>query len=162
MYKYIIGLGNPESYKHSRHNIGKQFLDYLSTTWSASSEGYISSHSGKILFKPSGYMNLCGRPIKSFLSKQNINLENILIIHDDIELQLGQIKLRKEGSALGHNGLKSIISTLQDHKFHRIRIGIGRPSSGEISDYVLSAFTKNERENLLETVFPQCIKLLSN
>ena len=156
----MIGLGNPEAYKFSRHNIGKQFLDCISTSWTSSQYGYLSNTSGIILYKPIGYMNLCGIPISFTISKLKIPLENIIILHDDIELDIGKVKLKKEGSAQGHNGMRSIINQLQTNKIQRLRIGIGRPSKDDVSDYVLSNFNLSEKDILIEEVFPKCKQML--
>ena len=160
MYKLVVGLGNPESYRRTRHNIGKQFLDSLVSDWQISNEGYLGEYLGRLLFKPSGYMNLCGVPVKSMLLKLKIPLQNVVFLHDDLELNLGKVKLKKKGSAQGHNGIRSIQQHLGTDQFDRVRIGIGRPNHDDVSGFVLSNFTRTEQEIVENEVFPNCENLL--
>lgn len=160
MYKCIIGLGNPGAYSATRHNVGKHFLDSLGTTWKNIKEGEISVLEGITLYKPNSFMNICGPQIKVAMNRFGVTSEEIIVLHDDVEIILGKAKIRKEGSAKGHNGVRSMIQTLGNSKFHRLLIGIGRPNGGEISDYVLSPFTRAEQEILYEKVYPECSKLL--
>ena len=160
MIKCFIGLGNPAGYELTRHNIGMQYLDSLSTYWSRTQEGQESRINSALLFKPNSYMNVCGPTIKSYLKRKQINLSEIIIIHDDLELDIGVAKLKQEGSAKGHNGVRSLISSLGLSTFQRLRIGIGRPSSIDVADYVLSRFTRVELEIIQSTSFPLCNSLL--
>ena len=158
MYKLIIGLGNPEAYKLSRHNVGKQFLNFISSSWQEEFGGKISRGPGIILYKPRTYMNICGGTVKGVITGLGLELKDILIVHDDIELDFGKVKIRKLGSAQGHNGLRSIIKTLGTTEFHRLQIGIGKPSNLEVSDHVLSPFTPEESNTLHEEIFSKCIR----
>jgi peptidyl-tRNA hydrolase, PTH1 family len=160
MYKLVIGLGNPESYTNTRHNVAKQILNYLAASWHPIETGLVSDTNGITLYKPSGYMNLCGKPIKQTISKLNLSIDQIIILHDDVDTNLGKLKLKKEGSANGHNGVKSIIQYLGNNKFHRLRIGIGRPNKDDVTEYVLSSFNTQEKILIEETIYPECKKIL--
>lgn len=156
----IIGLGNPgpRFYNH-RHNIGFRILDELADHYTASwssknkhEEATVMINGKKILLiKPQTFMNDSGEIIP-YLSKQGIKEDNILVIHDELELPYTKVQLRKGGSARGHNGLKSIIQFL-GKEFWRLRVGIGRPENKEmVPDYVLSNFTQDEERNLNDIV----------
>ena len=150
----IVGLGNPgKKYELTRHNIGFIILDKFASKKNLHFkkkenyqyvEGSIGS-STFFLIKPTTYMNLSGIAVSEFLSKTKINLENMLIVVDDVNLELGKIRLRKSGSDGGHNGLKSIIYHLESNQFPRLRFGIGNKfGEGELADYVLSKFSDEE------------------
>lgn len=158
----IIGLGNPSGYEYTRHNAGKLFLDSLSTAWESIQEGSVSEYESLILFKTNTYMNLSGPPIKSFISKAKLDLSQIVIAHDDVDQVLGKVKIKQEGSASGHNGLRSLIASLNTSKFRRLKIGIGRPPSSDVSSYVLSKFTNTELSLLTSVSFPACLTLLTS
>lgn len=154
----IIGLGNPgEKYSNTRHNVGFMVLDRLSNSWKKGpnylySDINISGEKAKLI-KPMTYMNLSGEVFKY------IPHDDIIVVYDDLDLPLGKIRIRKNGSAGGHNGIKSIISFIgQD--FSRIRIGIGpKPENIDAADYVLSNFTKEEFE-VLDKVINLCIEAI--
>ncbi|MGB4756009.1 MAG: aminoacyl-tRNA hydrolase [Fervidobacterium sp.] len=146
----IIGLGNPDSrYANTRHNVGFMLLDRISRSWNKGpnylySDVNINGERTRLI-KPMTYMNLSGEVFKY------IPHDDIIVVYDDLDLPLGRLRIRKDGSAGGHNGIKSIISYIgQD--FPRIRIGIGpKPRNIEAADYVLSDFSKAEFE-ILERV----------
>ena len=145
----FIGLGNPgEKYNGSRHNVGHHFLDLLVKKYSASafkSESRLlgslskSSFEGRkvLLFKSSKYMNESGESIRRFIDYYKLNLNQICIIHDDLDLDCGIAKIKFDGGHGGHNGLRNIIH-LCGSAFLRIRIGIGHPQTKDVIDYVLS------------------------
>ncbi len=157
--RLIVGLGNPgEDYRDTRHNAGFSVVKNLAALYNISfkkekdslslvGSGRISNHE-VILAMPLTFMNLSGIAVSSLLRKHRIELKNVLIVCDDLDLELGRIKIRPMGSAGGHNGLKSIIGSLKSNEFARLRIGIGRPDrkNADTSDYVLSAFAKHEKE----------------
>lgn len=143
----IIGLGNPgEKYENTRHNVGFMVLDKLSKSWKRGINylySDINIFGEKVrLVKPTTYMNLSGEVFKY------LPHDDIIVVYDDLDLPLGRIRIRKNGSAGGHNGIKSIISFIgQD--FPRIRIGIGpKPQDVDAADYVLSNFSQEEFEKL--------------
>lgn len=158
----IIGIGNPGSrYQLNRHNVGFQFLDYAAAKYKLTfqsskfdyyySEGEIAK-TPFVLIKPSTYVNLSGVAVLNCISYYKINISNLLVVVDDINLDLGVVRLRKSGGDGGHNGLNSIIYHLNDDEFPRIRIGIGNEfEKGQLPDYVLSDFKSNELVKLQST-----------
>ena len=154
---YIIaGLGNPtKQYENTRHNIGFMAIDALADKYdinmieckhkSLIGKGMING-TKVILVKPLTYMNLSGEAIRAVSEYYKIGeTEELLVIYDDISLDLGQIRIRKKGSAGGHNGLKSIIANLGHDTFRRIKIGVGgKPEGYDLADYVLGHFNGEE------------------
>jgi PTH1 family peptidyl-tRNA hydrolase len=152
----IVGLGNPgKSYEKTRHNIGFIAVDALSDKynflWSTKSkfsaeiaEGLIQNQK-IILAKPTTYMNLSGISVKAISSYYNIPNDDILVIHDDLDVKIGSLKVKTGGGHAGHNGLKSLDAHIGNN-YHRIRIGIGRPQDEEVANYVLSNISKVEWE----------------
>ena len=150
----IVGLGNPgKEYLNTRHNIGFKALDFVSTQTSAffSSDrlGDISSYKFKgrtiFLLKPSTYMNLSGKAVSYWMKKEKIPLKNILIVTDDINLPLGQIRIKRKGSDGGHNGLKNIQESLGTQEYARLRIGIGNEfQKGTQINFVLGEWEQKE------------------
>ncbi|MFQ5964847.1 MAG: aminoacyl-tRNA hydrolase [Candidatus Scalinduaceae bacterium] len=152
--KIVIGLGNPgRKYAKTRHNVGFMVVDKFIKEHKVSlakkrydsiiSECYIEGE--KTLFvKPQTFMNASGIPVKKIVEIYDNNLDDMLTILDDINLPLGKIKIRKKGSSGGHKGLQSVSDHLQTTCFPRLRIGIGNCFTGDISDTVLSRFTKEE------------------
>ncbi len=162
----IIGLGNPgDKYLYTRHNIGFRVLDSLAENlnlnFSSKDEmelAKFNSDSGQVyLIKPQTFMNSSGRVIP-FLIKQGIKPEEILVVHDELELPFGKLALKDSGSAKGHNGLKSIISVIGD-KFWRLRFGISRPEDRNlVPDYVLQKFREPESE--IQNLIDQAVELI--
>jgi len=156
----VVGLGNIGSeYEETRHNIGFKVLDFLAEqenlTFESTKLGSVASFKYKgrsiLCLKPSTYMNLSGKAVKYWMDKENIALNNVLIITDDINLFFGTIRLKSKGSDGGHNGLKDIQNTLQTTQYHRFRFGVGAEfSKGKQVDYVLGQWNTNELEALPE------------
>lgn len=156
----IVGLGNiGEKYVETRHNIGFQILDALAEEENLSFEtaklGEICTFKYKgrssLLLKPSTFMNLSGKAVRYWIEKENIPLENILIITDDINLPFGTLRLKTKGSDGGHNGLKSVQNVLQTSKYNRFRFGVGAEfSKGKQVDYVLGRWNEGESDKLPE------------
>ncbi|MCF2555188.1 aminoacyl-tRNA hydrolase [Faecalicatena contorta] len=154
----IAGLGNPTSqYEGTRHNVGFDVIDVLADKYNISVDGRkCRAYVGKgviegqkvLLVKPQTYMNLSGESIRGLVDYYKIDVEQeLLIIYDDISLAPGQIRIRKKGSAGGHNGIKNIIANLGTDIFMRIKVGVGeKPKKYDLADYVLSRFSKAERE----------------
>ena len=152
----IVGLGNiGEGYKDTRHNIGFTVLDAMAlasnTSFGDKRYGAVCEikYKGRnlILLKPSTYMNLSGNAVSYWLRKENIPLENMLVISDDIALPLGSIRMRSKGSDGGHNGLAHISETLASNEYPRIRIGIGNSfRKGAQVDFVLGKWSPEEKK----------------
>lgn len=148
--KALIGLGNPgPKFVHTRHNIGFKVLDALVNTYAGSWQTKNNMELAElrindkkvVLIKPQTFMNNSGEVIP-FLNKQGIKAENILVVHDELEVPFGKVKSKFGGSAKGHNGLRSIISYC-GLDFMRLRVGIGRPEHKEmVGDYVLQSFSE--------------------
>lgn len=161
MKKYlIVGLGNiGEKYEHTRHNIGFKIVDYFSfkedivfkTEKLADRAEYKLKGRLFIFIKPNTYMNLSGKAVQYWLAKENIPLENLLVVTDDLNLPFGSIRLKNKGSDGGHNGLKDIQDKLNTTKYNRFRFGISDAfSKGRQVDYVLGEWTDEENEKLPE------------
>jgi len=155
--KAIIGLGNPGNrYINTRHNIGFMILDSFANKHNLSfspdkgeyySVGSSLDTSHFFLYKPTTFMNLSGKAVSHIIETKNIQLENLLIIADDINLPTGSIRFREAGGDGGHNGLSSIIYSLETNRFNRIRFGVGNDfSNGQMPNYVLDKFYEKEKE----------------
>ena len=161
--EYIIcGLGNPGAqYTHTRHNAGFIFLDYVMGKLNIKinklkhyslCEKVLFNNNSVLFMKPQTYMNESGRAVKDASFFYKVSTENIIIVCDDINLPIGSIRIRKNGSAGGQKGLKSIIEELQTDNFIRVRIGVGSPTNIniDIADYVLGKFSDIDMKNLNE------------
>lgn len=154
--KLIVGLGNPgEEYENTRHNIGYIFIDNFADSLGIKIEKKkfnglyaetIINGEKVILVKPLSYMNLSGEVVIKFVNFYKINVEDILVISDDLDLEVGKIRLRPQGSSGGHNGLKNIALHLNTEEFKRLRIGISNNKLIDTKDYVLGKFSKENRE----------------
>jgi len=151
----VVGLGNPgEKYALTRHNIGFQFLDFLASRhqllfaqskWQARIMRASLWGRSVLLAKPETYMNLSGQAVAALAGFFRVPPERILVVHDDIDLEVGRIRIVKARGAGGHNGIRSIIEHLGDRAFVRIRVGVGRPSGPvPVEHYVLSRFNTEE------------------
>ena len=158
----IVGLGNPgRQYEATRHNMGFDVIDKLVEEYQVPQAGVkFNAMYGKgriggqpvILMKPLSYMNLSGGPIREMANYFKIDPETeMIVIYDDIDLDPGQLRIRKKGSAGGHNGIKSIIAHLGTDVFPRIKVGVGQPNV-DLVKYVLGNFTKEEMEVLEESI----------
>ena len=156
----IVGLGNPTpEYEGTRHNVGFEVIDALARKYNIDvdtkkhrayiGKGMIEGQK-VILAKPQTYMNLSGESVRSLLDYYKVDEEQeLLVIYDDISLVPGGIRIRKKGSAGGHNGIKNIIAHLGTQEFPRVRIGVGeKPARMDLADYVLGHFPKEEAETM--------------
>jgi PTH1 family peptidyl-tRNA hydrolase len=167
LLKCFVGLGNPgKAYESNRHNVGFMAIDHFAAKCGMASfqnkgksllaEGNVNG-TKVILLKPMTYMNLSGEAVRAFMDFYKANLEDVIIIYDDMDTPFSQIRLRYQGSAGGHNGIKSIIQHTGTQIFNRIRIGVSRPAPGmNIADYVLSNFTKEEKPLLGQVLDLTC------
>ncbi|MCL4131760.1 UNVERIFIED_CONTAM: hypothetical protein GTU68_043629, partial [Idotea baltica] len=157
----IAGLGNPGSkYEFTRHNIGFLALDRFTektlelnslSSWNNKFDSaFIKSEYSKsdlLLCKPETYMNESGKAISKFINFYKAD-STFIILHDDVDLPFGKLRIRKGGSPAGHNGLKSIIECTGNNNFIKIKIGVGRPERGEVRNWVLREFSSEERVSL--------------
>jgi peptidyl-tRNA hydrolase, PTH1 family len=159
----IVGLGNPgRKYSHTRHNIGFMVIDSMCQNMGVklesrrfhSKNSVVEKYGREVIFlKPATYMNLSGKSVKACADFYHIESNQILVIHDDLDLPLGRIKIASHGGAGGHRGIKSIIENLSETAFPRIKIGIGRPEQGEpIEEFVLSPFYAPQTEMLKKVI----------
>ena len=160
--KLIVGLGNPgPEYHNTRHNIGFQIVEELVKNIEAPSfqsnrklQAQVVKTNQIVVLKPQTFMNLSGNAVKAAAMFYKIALQDIWIIHDDMDIELGRIKVQIAGGSAGHNGIKSIISSLGSPDFTRWRIGVGKPDKSiqPTSDYVLDSFTTEEIIKLNEVI----------
>lgn len=154
----IVGLGNPgRKYENTRHNMGFDVVDRLIDDFRVPQSGVkFNAMYGKgiiggqqaLLMKPLSYMNLSGGPVAEMVNYFKIDPETeMIVVYDDIDLDPGQLRIRKQGSAGGHNGLKDIIARLGTQKFVRVRVGVGaKPSNWDLADHVLGKFQDTDRK----------------
>jgi len=159
----IVGLGNPgKKYYRTRHNVGFMVVDELADKYNlifTKMDDYCITK-GKIhdqdiaIIKPLTYMNLSGKAVKKIVDQTILNnLPNsLIVIHDDLDLPVGKMKIKKNGSSGGHKGVQSIIDFLETKNFIRIKIGIGKDPLQEVSDYVLSPFSKEQKAIIKEKI----------
>lgn len=160
----IVGLGNPgRQYEHTRHNVGFDVMDAIAEKYNISiSEKKHKALCGKgvingvkvVLAKPQTFMNLSGESVESLLSYYKLDPEEeMLVIYDDISLAPGNLRIRKKGSAGGHNGIKNIIAQTGTQNFLRIKVGVGeKPKGWDLADYVLGRFDKDDRAAVEEAI----------
>lgn len=156
--KVICGLGNPgERYRLTRHNVGFRTVDLLADRWGLTGGGRIREGAALlevrrpepidqvVLVKPMKYMNHSGPPLRAALRQTDVDVtSDLLVVADDIDLPLGRLRLRRSGSAGGHNGLRDIMTAFGTNEFSRLRVGVGR--AGDAVDHVLATFGPDERE----------------
>jgi len=169
--KLIVGLGNPgHEYENTRHNVGFKTIDKyasilgVSITKSKFNGLYVETMTQNekiILLKPQSYINLSGEVIRKFVDFYKISVDDILIIHDDLDLAIGTFKLKKKGSSGGHNGLKNIELHLGTQMYKRIKIGISNNKSIDTKDYVLGRMSR-EDENKLDAVIDTVMAILDD
>lgn len=169
--KLVVGLGNPGlKYKNTRHNVGFQLIDYICKKKNLSFLGNkfngnyceLSINDEKvILVKPLSFMNLSGDVVSKYVSFYKISYDDILIIHDDLDMDFGKVKFVFDSSSGGHNGIKDIENKLGTKKYLRLKIGISNDKSIDTKDYVLSKFTKDELNDLLN-VYDKLVNVIDD
>lgn len=160
----VAGLGNPgEKYSQTRHNIGFLVIDAITKNLNTSTinksnfKAIVQKSNNTLYVKPQTYMNLSGEAIGSISCYYDIPLEKIIVIHDDLDLPFGSIKFKQGGGHGGHNGLRSIDSSI-GKEYIRIRVGIGKPQYKEdVANYVLSNFSKEEFDKI-DAIISHCIR----
>ncbi|MBP3634869.1 MAG: aminoacyl-tRNA hydrolase [Bacilli bacterium] len=169
--KLIVGLGNPgKEYENTRHNVGFDVIDKYTQNKNITStktkfdgvyyEEIINNE--KIIFlKPQKYMNLSGEVVKKYVDYFKINIQDILIIHDDLDQEIGKIKLKQNSSSGGHNGIKNIELHLNTKQYKRLKIGISNNKSIDTKDFVLGKFNKKDRE-LIDNSINICLNIIDD
>jgi PTH1 family peptidyl-tRNA hydrolase len=169
--KLIVGLGNPgRKYERNRHNLGFMCLNHFARTQGISldkKQGKARLGKGTvagmeiILAKPQTYMNQSGQSVSRLIKKFNVDFDNLLVIHDDLDLPLGKIRIRQGGGSAGHKGIESVTTEVGSQNFSRLRVGIGRPpivegstgiTEADIISYVLSDFTPEEKQTIYQVI----------
>ena len=158
----IVGLGNPgKDYAATRHNVGFIFLDYLAqkyslsfkgTKWQADAvKGQLWGGCPVLLVKPQTFMNRSGLAVSAVVAFHQVAVSKVIVVHDELDLPVGRIKIVTNRGAGGHNGIRSLIECLGSKEFVRVRVGIGRPATAEgVSGFVLSRFSASELDLLLQ------------
>lgn len=169
--KLIVGLGNPgKEYENTRHNVGFDVIDrYLKYKNIDSSKNKFDGiyfeaniNNEKIIFlKPQKYMNLSGEVVRKYVDYFKINIEDILVIHDDLDQEIGKIKLKQNSSSGGHNGIKNIEQHLNTKSYKRLKIGISNNKSIDTKDFVLGKFSKNDKE-LIDKSIDVCLNIIDD
>lgn len=170
--KLIVGLGNPgRNYEGTRHNVGFSFIDFyleskkITPSWKNKFQGLyceVRIHGEKIMFlKPQSFMNLSGTVVSQFMHFFKIDVEDLLVISDDLDLNLGNFKLRDKGSCGGHNGLRNIEQCIHTQQYKRLKIGISNDKTKDTKDYVLNQFSKEDYTKL-QNVFELLISVVDD
>lgn len=159
----IVGLGNPgRKYEGTRHNMGFDTIDKLAKEYSIKvnknkfkalyGEGRMGT-TKVILVKPQTFMNLSGESVRDIVEWYKVPLSNLILIFDDIDIGLGEVRIKRKGSAGSHNGMKSVIYQLADDEFPRVKIGVGAaPTEMDLADYVMSHFSRADRKIIDESI----------
>lgn len=162
--KMVVGLGNPgREYERTRHNAGFDVVDELARRHGGKFRGSLRfpAETAEVkvggetiyLVKPQTYMNASGEAVGPLLRKRGIELANLVVVVDDVDLELGRLRLRGQGSPGGHNGLKSVQAALGTDEYVRVRVGVGRPGTGrEMVNHVLSRFAPDEKDAVAEVL----------
>lgn len=165
--KLVVGLGNPgKEYEKTRHNIGFSFVDFYldkkkyDVNWTKKFDGLytqVTINNEKVLFlKPQTFMNLSGNSVRKIVDYFDISIVDILVVSDDLDLLVGNFKLKLDGSCGGHNGLRDIESKLGTSEYKRLKIGISKDNSLDTKDYVLGSFSKEELDTYKELFAHLC------
>ncbi len=153
----VAGLGNPgDKYRGSRHNVGFEIIDHLAarldSRFERDFEGLVArgklGETNLVLLKPLTYMNRSGRAVVAAAKHFGIAVANLVVIHDEVDLPFGRLKIKNGGGHAGHNGLRSIVASLGSSDFIRLRVGIGRPSEGTLVEHVLAPWSQSERASI--------------
>ena len=160
--KLIVGLGNPgKEYEHTRHNVGFDVIDFFAYKVGATidkdkfqglyTKGKVDGED-IILLKPQKFINLSGDVMRKYADYFKVNERDILVIHDDLDLEVGKIKLKERSSSGGHNGMKNIEANFKNNEYKQLKIGISNNKESDTKDYVLGKFSKDDREKIEEAI----------
>ena len=164
MTKLLIGLGNPgDKYFETKHNVGFMLIDQLAKKqnvtftndkiFQADLASFFFNGEKIYLVKPTTFMNESGKAVHALLAYYGLDIKDLLVIYDDLDMEVGKIRLRAKGSAGGHNGIKSIIQHIGTQTFNRVKIGIGRPKNGmSVVHHVLSKFDKDDYIDIFQSI----------
>ena len=164
MTKLLVGLGNPgDKYFETKHNVGFMLIDQLAKKqnvtftndkiFQADLASFFFNGEKIYLVKPTTFMNESGKAVHALLAYYGLDIKDLLVIYDDLDIEVGKIRLRAKGSAGGHNGIKSIIQHIGTQTFNRVKIGIGRPKNGmSVVNHVLSTFDKDDYIGILQSI----------
>ena len=162
MAHVVVGLGNPgPEYRDTRHNIGQRVVESLARQLKKAFHPEAGAHVARAswrgdslyLVKPQSFMNVTGPAVRRVLHALGADPEDVVLVYDDIDMQLGKVRTRLKGSAGGHNGVKSVLETLGTEGIRRVKIGIGRPPhKAQVPDHVLEAFDPDEHEVVEQAV----------
>ena len=164
MTKLLVGLGNPgDKYFETKHNVGFMLIDQLAKKqnvtftndkiFQADLASFFFNGEKIYLGKPTTFMNESGKAVHALLAYYGLDIKDLLVIYDDLDMEVGKIRLRAKGSAGGHNGIKSIIQHIGTQTFNRVKIGIGRPKNGmSVVNHVLSTFDKDDYIGILQSI----------
>lgn len=158
--KLVVGLGNPgKEYENTRHNCGFRAIDFyveknnlaMKKKFNGLYAEHVINNEKIILLKPQTFMNLSGNSVQAFANYYNIHIDDILVIYDDVDFEVGKFKIKRGGSSAGHNGIKDIINKLKTEQIQRIRVGISK-NNIELMNYVLGKFSKEDNEKINSVV----------
>ena len=159
--KLVVGLGNPDDrYRNTRHNVGFDVADRLVSRHGAQLQRKFKGELGRavigreatIILKPQTYMNRSGISVALVCAYFGIGPEEIVVVHDEADLPFGRLRVKSGGGHAGHNGIRSLIASLGTRDFARVRVGVGKPEHGELADFVLSGWSRDERDELTEVL----------
>ena len=163
--KLVVGLGNPgREYARTRHNVGFEVLDSLAVrhraAWTGKPDAEIARWGqDAVLVKPQTYMNLSGSAVQRWQHFYKVAVDDVLVVVDDVNLEAGRLRIRRSGSAGGHNGLKSIVASLGTDQFPRLRVGVGGGERKNLSSHVLGRFTADE-ERVIEAAIGRSVEAI--
>jgi PTH1 family peptidyl-tRNA hydrolase len=169
----VVGLGNPgREYERDRHNVGWQIVDELGRRHGAAFKGKFSGRFAEVrvdgarlaLLKPETFMNESGRSVVAARAFFKLSVEQILVVHDEVDLETGRLQVRAGGGLAGHNGLRSVARSLGSQEFLRLRVGVGRPKRGDprpVADYVLSPFVPEDDSAAIVTRAADTVEMLA-
>lgn len=171
--KLVVGLGNPgPQYAKTRHNAGFMAVeklggrvgaDFKRETCSSLVAEWLSGDEKLILAKPQTFMNLSGKAVSALVKKFSVKLEDVVVVHDDVDIAVGKIREKTGGGAGGHNGVSDVAQRLGTPEFKRFRLGVGRPPEGcDTAEYVLSPFEKGEREFVEKAIDEFCGRIIGH